>query len=217
MEYIDSYRHKGLRKKMIDTLMSKGIKDDRVLDAMSEIPRHFFLDPMFAEWAYKDVPFPIDSDQTISQPYTVAFQTMLLEVKKGDKIMEIGTGSGYQATVLSHLGAKVYTIERYKSLHNKTSELLQKIGYGRIRTLHGDGYLGLERYAPFDKIIVTAGASEIPTKLLKQLKIGGIMVIPFGKGEVKDMLRLRKVDDKTIQRESFGKFRFVPFVKGVVK
>ncbi len=214
MKYIDSYRHKGLRKKMIEILISKGIKDEKILDAMSEIPRHFFLDPIFAEWAYKDVPFPIDSDQTISQPYTVAFQTMLLEVKKSDRILEIGTGSGYQATVLSHLGAKVYTIERHKSLFKKTTEFLQEIGYGRIRTFHGDGYAGLDRYAPFDKIIVTAGASEIPQKLLKQLDVGGIMVIPYGEGDVKDMLKLRKIDDKTIQRETFGKFRFVPFVKG---
>ncbi len=217
MKYVDNYRHKGLRNKMIASLMLKGIEDDMVLEAMSEIPRHFFLDPVFAEWAYKDVPFPIDSDQTISQPYTVAFQTMLLEVKKSDRILEIGTGSGYQATVLSHLGAKVYTIERHKALFLKTTKLLEEIGYGRIRTFHGDGYLGLDRYAPFDKIIVTAGASEIPKKLVKQLKTGGIMVIPYGQGDVKEMLKLRKIDDKTIQRKSFGKFRFVPFVKGLDK
>lgn len=217
MEYIDSYRHKGLRKKLIETLRSKGIADERILDAINNIPRHFFLDKAFDEWAYKDVAFPIDADQTISQPYTVAFQTMLLEVKNKDKILEIGTGSGYQAVVLHFLGAKVYTIERQESLFYKTDRFLNDIGFSLIRTFLGDGYKGLPRYAPFDKIIVTAGATEIPTALIAQLKVGGIMVIPQGEGDVKDMIKLTKIDDKNLRREKYGQFRFVPLLDGVNK
>jgi len=215
MKYIDNYRHRGLRKKLVEIVRSKGINDERVLQAILKIPRHYFLDPAFADWAYKDVAFPIDADQTISQPYTVAFQTELLEVKPKDKILEIGTGSGYQAAVLIELGAKVYTIERQKRLFEKTDKFLNEIGYNTIRTFYGDGYLGLPRYAPFDKIIITAGAKEIPNELLKQLKIGGIMVIPYGTGDVKDMIKLIKVDEKNIRREKHGKFRFVPFKTGV--
>ncbi len=215
MKYIDNYRHRGLRKKLVEIVRSKGINDERVLQAILKIPRHYFLEPAFADWAYKDVAFPIDADQTISQPYTVAFQTELLEVKPKDKILEIGTGSGYQAAVLIELGAKVYTIERQKRLFEKTDKFLNEIGYNTIRTFYGDGYLGLPRYAPFDKIIITAGAKEIPNELLKQLKIGGIMVIPYGTGDVKDMIKLIKVDEKNIRREKHGKFRFVPFKTGV--
>jgi len=217
MRYIDSYRHKGLRRNLVKILRSKGISNEKILDAISKIPRHFFLDPAFAEWAYKDVAFPIDADQTISQPYTVAFQTYLLDIKPKDKVLEIGTGSGYQATVLAELGAKVYTIERHEKLFIKTTEFLNEIGFGQIRTFFGDGYKGLPRYAPFDKIIITAGATEIPNELLKQLKIGGILVIPYGTGESKDMLKLVKLDEKNLRREKHGKFRFVPFVKGVEK
>ncbi len=215
MNYTDSYRHKGLRKKLVELVKSKGINDDRILQAILKIPRHYFLDAAFADWAYRDVAFPIDADQTISQPYTVAFQTELLDVKPKDKILEIGTGSGYQATVLIELGAKVYTIERQKKLFEKTSKFLAEIGYNSIRTFFGDGYLGLPRYAPFDKIIITAGANNIPKELLKQLKIGGIMVIPYGNGDVKDMIKLIKIDAKNIRREKHGKFRFVPFKTGV--
>jgi len=215
MEYIDNYRHRGLRKKLVEIVKSKGISDKRILNAINKIPRHYFLDPAFAEWAYKDVAFPIDADQTISQPYTVAFQTELLEVKPKDKILEIGTGSGYQAAVLIELGAKVYTIERQKRLFEKTDKFLNKIGYNTIRTFYGDGYLGLPRYAPFDKIIITAGAKEIPEELLKQLKVGGIMVIPYGSDNVKDMIKLTKVDERNIKKEKHGKFRFVPFKPGV--
>lgn len=217
MKYIDNYRHKGLRKKLVETLRSKGIKNEKILQIIGSIPRHFFLDPAFAEWAYKDVAFPIDADQTISQPYTVAFQTELLNVQHKDKILEIGTGSGYQASVLVDLGAKVYTIERQEKLFHKTSKFLEEIGYGMIRTFFGDGYKGLQRYAPFDKILITAGASEMPKELIKQLKIGGIMVIPYGESEAKDMIKLIKIDEKNIRREKHGKFRFVPFMKGVNK
>ena len=213
----DSYKHRGLRQKLVNKLREKGIKDEAILDAINAVPRHFFLDKAFAEWAYKDTAFPIESDQTISQPFTVAFQTSLLNVKKGDKILEIGTGSGYQACILSYLGAKVYTIERQENLYKKTNNLLEKIGFGRIRTLFGDGYRGAPRFAPFDKILVTAGASEIPEALLTQLKIGGILVIPLGAGDTQTMQRITRVEEEKYKTENFGKFRFVPFLKGTNK
>lgn len=212
---VDSHRHRGLRQKLVNELKQKDIKDQRILDAFMDIPRHYFLDEAFADWAYKDVAFPIGADQTISQPYTVAIQTQLLEIKSGDKVLEIGTGSGYQACVLSYLGCKVYTIERQKVLFEKTEKLLKKLGYSKIRTLFGDGYEGAPRFAPFDKIIVTAGASELPKKLFDQLKVGGYMVIPYGSGEVQKMLRITKGEDNSIKNEDFGNFRFVPFLKGV--
>lgn len=205
----------GLRKKLISDLQDKGIKDQRILDAFDEIPRHKFIDEGFAAWAYKDVPFKIDADQTISQPYTVAFMTQLLEVKSSDKILEVGTGSGYQACVLAYLGAKVYTIERQESLFLKTNKLLVSMGFSLIRTLLGDGYEGAPRFAPFDKIIVTAGAREVPMKLFHQLKIGGFMVIPVGEGDTQEMLKLTKVNETDIVKESHGGFIFVPFLPGV--
>lgn len=217
MAYTDSYRHKGLRKKLVEQLRSKNISDENILAAFSDIPRHFFIDPVFAEWAYRDVAFSIEADQTISQPYTVAVQTKLLDVSPKDKIMEIGTGSGFQAAVLHYLGARVYTIERQEKLFHKTSALLVDIGFKGVRTFLGDGYKGLPRYAPFDKIIITAGATEIPMELLNQLREGGIMVLPLGEGEEKDMIKLTKIDEKNIRREKFGKFRFVPFLPGVEK
>lgn len=210
----DTHRHRGLRQKLINELRTKGIRDENILSAFMDIPRHYFLDKAFSDWAYKDVAFPIDADQTISQPYTVAVQTMLLEVKKGDKILEIGTGSGFQACVLSFLGAKVYTIERQKKLFDKTSGFLHDIGFGLIRTLYGDGYLGAPRFAPFDKILLTAAASEIPQKLIDQLKPGGIIVIPLGSGEVQQMKRIIKNNDGSLKEENFGNYRFVPFLKG---
>lgn len=213
---VDSYRHKGLRKNLIDHLKIKGIKDNNVLTAMSKIPRHFFLDPAFDEWAYKDQAFPINENQTISQPLTVAIQSSLLEIKKGDKVLEIGTGSGYQACVLRELGAKVYTIERIEKLFHKTNQLLVLMGYQSIRTYHKDGYQGLPLFAPFDKIIVTAGAKEIPEKLKAQLKVGGYLVIPSGEGVIKTMIRLKKISETTFITENFGDFRFVPFKEGVV-
>ena len=212
---VDSHRYRGLRQKLVNELKQKGIKDQRILDAFMDIPRHYFLDEAFADWAYKDVAFPIGADQTISQPYTVAIQTQLLDIKPGDKVLEIGTGSGYQACVLSYFGCKVYTIERQKILFEKTEKLLKKLGYSKIRTLFGDGYEGAPRFAPFDKIIVTAGASEIPKKLFDQLKVGGYMVIPYGSGEVQKMFRITKGEDDSIKKEDFGNFRFVPFLKGV--
>jgi protein-L-isoaspartate(D-aspartate) O-methyltransferase len=217
MQYSDNYRHKGLRKNLVDGLRKKGIRDEKILEAIGTIPRHFFLDQGFDEWAYKDVAFPIEADQTISQPFTVAMQTTLLEIKPKEKILEIGTGSGYQACVLSFLGTKVYTIERQETLFLKTSEFLPSIGFGNIRTLFGDGYKGAPRFAPFDKILITAGAPVIPQALIDQLKVGGIMVIPLGEGEVQEMIRIIKVGENEVRREKHGSYRFVPLLKGTNK
>ena len=213
---IDSYRHKGLRNKLVKILEEKGITSQPVLDAIHKIPRHFFLDKAFEDWAYKDIPFPIDNEQTISQPFTVAYQSSILDVQPKHKILEIGTGSGYQACVLSELGAKVYTIERQENLFHKTNVLLKKIGYIKIRTFWGDGYEGLPRQAPFDRIIVTAGAPFIPKKLTEQLSIGGKLVIPVGDQHQK-MIRLTRTSAKKFEKEEFGDFKFVPFLKGVNK
>ena len=214
----DTLKHKGMRKKLIEVLRSKGIDNEEVLSVMMEIPRHsFFFDTAFLHLAYEDKAFPIGAGETISQPYTVAFQSQLLQVNPGDKILEIGTGSGYQACVLAYLNAKVYTIERQEELFLKTSEFLPKINFGHIRTLFGDGYKGSPRFAPFDKILVTAGATEMPNTLLDQLKVGGIMVIPFGKADVQRMLRIKKESPHKYIREDHGSFAFVPFVRGVVK
>lgn len=209
----DSYLHKGLRKKLVAKLKRRGIKDQRILDAFNEIPRHYFIDDAFAELAYQDKPFPIDCDQTISQPYTVAMQTQLLEVKKGQKILEIGTGSGFQAAVLHFLGAKVYTIERYEQLFHKTSELLRRIGFVGVRTFHGDGMKGLKRRAPFDRIIVTAGATEVPEALLEQLTVDGIMIIPVGR-DAQEMLKIIRKSDRQFSTEKHGLYRFVPLLGG---
>ena len=188
----DSFKHKGLRNKLVLDLKTKGIKDDSVLEAVKSVPRHLFMDSGFLDHAYQDKAFPIASGQTISQPFTVAFQTELLNVKKDHKILEIGTGSGYQAAILCHMGAKVYTIERIKELFRKTSVFLPSINYRPKKMIYGDGYLGYSEEAPYDSIIVTAGASEIPEKLINQLKIGGRMVIPVGE-EVQKMKLVIKV------------------------
>lgn len=211
---IDNYRHKGLRQQLIKELIKKDIRNQDILTAIGKIPRHLFLDRAFEEWAYKDVAFPIEVGQTISQPYTVAKQTELLELKKSDKVLEIGTGSGYQACVLAEMGAKVYTIERQETLYKKTQKFLYDIGYGQIRTLYGDGYLGSERFAPFDKILVTAGATTIPEALKSQLKTGGQLVIPVGPGDSQRMIRLTRVSETRYDEEDFGCFSFVPFLKG---
>ena len=213
----DTYRHKGLRRQLVDTIRDKGIQDKNVLAAMDALPRHFFLEKAFEEWAYQDKAFPIGNEQAISQPFTVAYQTELLQIKKRDKVLEVGTGSGYQAAILALLGARVYTIERQEALYHKTNELLDKIEVGNIRTYFKDGYKGLPEFAPFDKIIITAGASEIPSSLLKQLKIGGQMVIPVGSSDTKKMTRVTRVSQDEIEKEEFDNFRFVPFLKGVNK
>ena len=201
-----------MRKKLVDEIRKKGILDENLLSAINAIPRHLFLDSGFLEYAYEDKPFPIGSGQTISQPYTVAFQTQLLEVKPGDKILEIGTGSGYQACVLAELGAKVFSIERQKKLFERTKQLLTLFPY-KINLSYGDGYKGLPEEAPFDGILITAAAPEIPDPLLQQLKIGGYLVIPVGKGDVQTMLRITKLMNGKLKKETFGKFRFVPLLK----
>jgi protein-L-isoaspartate(D-aspartate) O-methyltransferase len=212
---LDTYRQKGLRKRMIRSLKKKGIKDQRILDAMWKIPRHYFLENAFDEWAYKDQAFRIDCEQTISQPYTVAKQTELLEIKEGDKVLEVGTGSGYQASILAEMGAEVFSIERIEELFQSTAKRLRQIGYKLIRLYLGDGYQGLPKKAPFDKIIVTAGAKDLPKNLLHQLKKGGIMVVPIGENDEQIMYRITKLSDKKFKRESFGRYKFVPMLKGI--
>ena len=209
---VDSYRHKGMRKRLIDSIRKKGITDEKILDAMNSIPRHLFLDSSFLEYAYDDKPFPIGSGQTISQPYTVAFQTDILDVQKGHKVLEIGSGSGYQACVLEELGAKVFSIERQKKLYLKTKEFIDGLGYS-IKFFYGDGNKGAPSFAPFDRILITAAAPEISEELFSQLKIGGKLVVPLGEGVVQTMIRLTKTSENDFSEEQFGAFRFVPLLK----
>lgn len=213
-KFEDTYRHKGLRKKLIAVLRDKGISDEKVLMAMNNLPRHFFLDSAFDEIAYEDRAFPISEGQTISQPYTVAYQSQLLNVKSHDKILEIGTGSIYQASVLAEMGAIVYTIERQKVLFDKTKHFILKSKYPNLKFFYGDGYEGLPTFAPFDKVIITAAAPYIPPKLVSQLKPGGVMVVPVDEGEVQRMLRITKKADGTIAEEAFENFSFVPMLSG---
>lgn len=210
----DTYRHKGLRKKLVDTIKGKGITDEKVLEAINKIPRHFFLDSAFDERAYDDVAFPIGEGQTISQPYTVAYQTQLLELKPFLKVLEIGTGSAYQAVVLAEMGAQVFTIERQKKLFeaNKKFDFLKD--YRTIKFFYGDGYEGLPTYGPFDRVLVTAAAPDIPEKLIQQLKPGGMMVIPVGAGDVQRMMRLTKLPGGSLKEEVFENFSFVPMLGG---
>ncbi len=211
----DSYLHKGLRKKLVDGIKHKGINDQKVLDAINRVPRHLFMDSSFVHFAYKDQAFPIAANQTISQPFTVAFQTQLLNIQKGDKVLEVGTGSGYQAAVLIAMGAKVYTIERFKVLKMKAQNLLPKFGY-RPHFFYGDGYEGLPTYAPFDKIIITAATSEIPKKLMEQLKIHGKMVLPLGDKTSQTMTLIEKNSEHDYNITEHGSFVFVPMLKGKV-
>lgn len=209
----DTFRHKGLRKKLVDEVRFKGIRDERVLEALNKVPRHLFMDSGFINFAYKDQAFPIGSGQTISQPYTVAFQTELLEVKPRDKVLEIGTGSGYQAAILLEMGARVYTIERQKKLYLKAQELLPKIGY-KPQFFFGDGYEGQPAYGPYDKILITAAASNIPEKLLDQLKIGGRLVLPMGSSRTQVMTLVKKEGEGKYHKSSHGYFAFVPLLQG---
>ena len=201
-----------MRQQLVDTIKKKGIKDERVLGAIGKIPRHLFMDSGFIDHAYVDKAFPIAADQTISQPYTVAFQTELMQVKPGDKVLEIGTGSGYQCAVLIELGAKVFSIERQQELFKKTFKFLPKIGYRAKKLIFGDGYKGLAEEAPFDSIIVTAGAPFVPKPLLSQLKVGGRLVIPVGDSVQTMTLYLRK-GEKELEKHEFGEFRFVPLLE----
>lgn len=207
----DSFKHKGLRRQMIDYLRTKGISDERVLQAMNEVPRHFFLDSSLDVLAYQDRALSILCEQTISQPSTVAFQTQLLNINEDDKVLEIGTGSGYQTCVLCKMKARVYTIERYKPLHNSAQELFSLLKC-HPKCFFGDGYLGLPRYAPFDKIIVTCGADKLPEVLLQQMKVGGVMVIPIG-NDTQTMYRITKTNENTFEQEAFGDFKFVPMLQ----
>tara|TARA_B100000902_G_scaffold48580_1_gene55589 strand:- start:24803 stop:25453 length:651 start_codon:yes stop_codon:yes gene_type:complete len=207
----DTFRHKGMRKILVEELKLKGINDQRVLEAINEVPRHLFLDNAFIQFAYQDKAFPIGSGQTISQPYTVAFQTQLLEINPYNKVLEIGTGSGYQASVLVSLDANVYTIERQRELFNKTKDFLPKIGYN-CNFYYGDGYKGLEQFAPFDKIIVTCGAPAIPEDLIKQLTVGGRMVAPIGKGDIQVMNLIEKISETETKITTHGEFSFVPML-----
>lgn len=211
----DTARHQGMRKKLVEALKIKGIRNQEVLDAIGKVPRHLFMESTFIQFAYKDQAFPIGAGQTISQPYTVAFQTQLLQVEKGDKILEVGTGSGYQAAVLLEMGARVFTIERQKELYNRVHKFLPEIGYNPA-CFFGDGYKGLPGFAPFDKIIVTAGAPEIPEGLISQLVIGGFMVIPVGNDQRQEMKLVTRVSENDFKTENHGDFIFVPLLKGIV-
>ena len=207
----DTFKHQGLRRKLVEIIRENGIKDEKVLSAVGKIPRHLFMDNAFIHFAYEDKAFPIGAEQTISQPYTVAFQTELLDIKPYEKILEIGTGSGYQAAVLVALEASVFTIERQRELFQKTKDFLPKIGY-KCQFYYGDGYKGLPKFAPFDKIIVTCGAPEIPIELINQLKIGGKLVAPIGSGDIQEMQILEKVTEKENKVTTHGKFSFVPML-----
>lgn len=208
----DTFKHKGLRQQLVNVVKVKGITNENVLEAIGKVPRHLFMDSGFLDHAYQDKAFPIAANQTISQPYTVAFQTELLNIEKGDKILEIGTGSGYQTAVLWELGAKVYSIERQLELFKKTSKFLPKLGYRAKKLTFGDGYIGLEEDAPFDGIIVTAGAPFVPKPLLSQLKLGGRLVIPIG-DDVQIMTLFIRKGPKEFEKHEFGEFRFVPLLE----
>ncbi len=210
----DTYRHKGLRRQLVGSIRQKGISDERVLEAMLNIPRHFFMDSAFDKIAYEDRAFPIGESQTISQPYTVAYQTQLLELRPHEKVLEIGTGSAYQSCVLAEMGVQVYSIERQKKLFETRKEFAYLKKYLSLKFFYGDGFEGLPTYAPFDKVIVTAAAPFIPPRLIEQMKPGGKMVIPVGEGQVQQMLRLTRQPDGRIDEEVFDNFSFVPMIGG---
>jgi protein-L-isoaspartate(D-aspartate) O-methyltransferase len=209
----DSFQHKGLRKKLVEIIRNKGISDEKVLAAIDRVPRHQFMDSSFINFSYSDQAFPIGSGQTISQPYTVAFQTSLLEIKPMDKVLEVGTGSGYQSAVLLEMGAKVYTIERQRELFLKAQSALNLLGY-KPHFFYGDGYEGVPAYQPFDKILVTAAAPHVPKKLLEQLKIGGILIIPVGGNSGQSMVKIIRESENNFVRTEHGAFVFVPLLKG---
>lgn len=211
----DSFEAKGKRKRLVDELRKKGISDEEVLRAIGTVPRHRFMDPAFLVHAYTDKAFPISSGQTISQPYTVAVQTSLLNVRKRDKILEIGTGSGYQAAVLAEMGAKVYTIERFRDLFLKAQSIIDSLGY-TVNFFFGDGYEGKPQYGPYDGIIITAAAPEIPDALLQQLKIGGRLVVPVGSSDSQVMTVVQRTGEDSFEKSTHGHFVFVPMLKGIV-
>lgn len=208
----DTYLHRGRRKLLLEYIKGKGVASDEVLAAMNSIPRHLFLESVFEEFAYEDRAFPIGAGQTISHPSTVAEQTTLLNLKRGDKVLEIGTGSGYQTAVLVQMDAQVYTIERQENLFEFSRSILNKLNLQPHYQVFGDGFLGIEEFAPYDKILVTCGASELPISLLRQLKIGGIMVIPIGVGEEQVLNRFTKISENQLEKEEFGLYKFVPML-----
>lgn len=210
----DTYLHKGLRKKLVEEILAKGITDQRVVAAIGKVPRHLFMDSGFIKFAYRDQAFPIRAGQTISQPYTVAFQSQLLDVSPMDRVLEVGTGSGYQAAVLAEMGTRVYTIERQRELFLGAQALLNALGYNRINFFYGDGYAGLPTYGPFDRILITAAAPEIPQALLEQLKPGGRLVVPVGNTDAQVMMLVEKTADGDFRKSSHGSFVFVPMLGG---
>jgi len=212
-QMVDNFQHKGLRKKLIDSIRSKGISDEAVLEAMGRVPRHLFMDSGFINFSYTDKAFPIAAGQTISQPYTVAFQTELLAVKRHQKVLEVGTGSGYQTAVLLELGARVYTIERQHQLFLEAQKTLAPLNYKPVY-FYGDGYEGLPAYAPFERILITAAAPEIPQRLLDQLSIGGILVVPEGDRSGQKMVRMVRQSETGFERSEHGYFSFVPLLRG---
>ncbi len=215
MDSRDSLRHQGMRKRLVEGIRIKGVRDQRVLDAIAKVPRHLFMDSSFIQFAYKDQAFPIGAGQTISQPFTVAFQTQLLDVQPNEKVLEVGTGSGYQAAVLLEMGATVFTIERQRELFLKVQQLLPEIGY-HPKFFYGDGYKGLPTYGPFDKIIITAGAPVVPEELLQPLNIGGVLVAPIGPSEKQTMCKVIRKSEEEFEKEKHGTFVFVPMLKGTV-
>jgi protein-L-isoaspartate(D-aspartate) O-methyltransferase len=212
----DNYRHKGMRQKLVEVLRGKGIIDERVLAAMNAIPRHTFMDAAFLEHAYEDKAFQIGEGQTISQPYTVAYMSEWLELEPGMKVLEVGTGSGYQASVLAEMGAQVYTIERFKKLHDKAKQQLYILGYNKVKMYFGDGYEGIPAHAPYDRVIITAAAKEIPQQLLKQLRVGGIIVLPLGNDDDQMMIKMTKTGENDFRKEVGDNFRFVPMLPGKI-
>jgi protein-L-isoaspartate(D-aspartate) O-methyltransferase len=212
----DTFKHKGKRKMLIEELKSKGISNKNILDAFDEIPRHYFLDLAFEEQAYTNMAFQIGSGQTISHPLTVAFQTQLLEIEKGMKVLEIGTGSGFQTCILAKIGAKVVSIERHRELHLKAKKMIEFFNI-QAKLFFGDGYAGNTAYAPYDRILVTCGAPEVPNTLIKQLKIGGLMIIPVGEGEEQKMLKIIKKNTEEYSILEYGTFKFVPMLERTVK
>ena len=211
-DFKDTYKHKGMRRNLINELRAKGITDENVLKAFDNIPRHFFLDLVFTEQAYSNIAFQIGAGQTISHPFTVAFQTQLLEVVKGDKILEIGTGSGFQTSILCDMGAKVFSIERQRELYSKVGYILRHFNFSP-RLSYGDGYKGLPSFAPFDSIIVTCGAPYIPNALVEQLKVGGKLVVPIGEGSVQRMQLITKISEEEFDTKDYGDFSFVPMLE----
>jgi protein-L-isoaspartate(D-aspartate) O-methyltransferase len=211
----DTFRHKGMRKRLAQIVRLKGISDERVIDAVGKVPRHAFLPELvFAEQAYEDKAFPIGEGQTISQPFTVAYQTELLNLRPSDRVLEIGTGSGYQAAILAEIAREVYTLERIQALNKEARDRLTDLGYKNVKFFHGDGNLGLPAFAPYDRILITAATPDVPQALLEQLAAGGVLVAPVGKKHLQQMVRITKQADGTLKTEHFDKFVFVPMLKG---